>query len=321
MGRCILGILSCSIGLQCDVPFSPKGEYRDQLVVYVVLLDHTNKQFARVYSTYNPPGFDPLEHTIDNQFSSAQVLIRFGTDSLLFRDTVVARTDDSRYNDSVRAFVAEPFQPSRGIAYSLLVTANNHLVSASTVVPPAATVTSGSIYVLDQPAQTRDDIFAAAALAPESYGSLLQLFLEVDVLQSGNWVRFREQIPFDMLNYENCTTFEPSYPDFERNSNGQRALHISNLIYRRMISHIDQKYSGQTHFISRAVFQLTQFDEHLYRYYKNVNGFSDRFSIRLDEPDYTNISDGLGVFGAMTVDSLVHDFTDIIESGINCDTP
>ncbi len=44
--------------------------------------------------------------------------------------------------------------------------------------------------------------------------------------------------------------------------------------------------------------ELLIFDQFLAGYISTTNGFLDNLSIRLDEPNYTNISGGLGIFGA-----------------------
>jgi hypothetical protein len=48
----------------------------------------------------------------------------------------------------------------------------------------------------------------------------------------------------------------------------------------------------------QAVFALTQVDSVLYNYYTVNNGPVDLSSIRLDQPVYTNVTDGYGVFGS-----------------------
>jgi hypothetical protein len=55
----------------------------------------------------------------------------------------------------------------------------------------------------------------------------------------------------------------------------------------------------------QAVFYLVQFDTPLWNYYKLANAFQDAYSVRTDQPDYTNLKNGIGVFGSMAVDSLV----------------
>ncbi|MEK6571100.1 MAG: hypothetical protein AABZ61_07005 [Bacteroidota bacterium] len=55
----------------------------------------------------------------------------------------------------------------------------------------------------------------------------------------------------------------------------------------------------------QAVFYLIQFDEPLWNYHNVANNLGERYSVRTDEPDYTNIKGGFGVFGSATIDSTV----------------
>jgi hypothetical protein len=48
---------------------------------------------------------------------------------------------------------------------------------------------------------------------------------------------------------------------------------------------------------------LTQVDANLYTYYHIVNGFQDEITIRTDQPDISSIQGGVGMFGAMAVDT------------------
>jgi hypothetical protein len=49
---------------------------------------------------------------------------------------------------------------------------------------------------------------------------------------------------------------------------------------------------------------LLVFDQFLAAYISTSNGFLDNLSIRLDEPNYTNITGGLGIFGAYFNDNV-----------------
>ena len=57
---------------------------------------------------------------------------------------------------------------------------------------------------------------------------------------------------------------------------------------------------------------LVQTDQALYVYYNVANGFRDAFSIRMDQPDYSNIEGGLGVFGSYNVDKKSYELPSII---------
>jgi hypothetical protein len=42
----------------------------------------------------------------------------------------------------------------------------------------------------------------------------------------------------------------------------------------------------------------------LYQYVQSYEGYSDDYSVRLDQPNYTNIVGGVGIFGAILSDSV-----------------
>jgi hypothetical protein len=64
--------------------------------------------------------------------------------------------------------------------------------------------------------------------------------------------------------------------------------------------------AGESRYLfTQALFYVVQFDVALWNYYSVANMFRDKLSVRTDEPDYTNINNGTGVFGSTTVDSLV----------------
>ena len=52
--------------------------------------------------------------------------------------------------------------------------------------------------------------------------------------------------------------------------------------------------------------KLLEFNTDLTHYYSSIHGFTDRFSIRLDEEVYSNVVNGIGVLGAtmLTTDRL-----------------
>ena len=114
-------ILLLAVLQGCSEPFSPKGPYEEQLVVYSVLSNTRNAQFVRVYTTYNPPGVDPYAETFDPAIRNAQVRLAVGGVTYTLRDTVVPRDQTARYTDSVHAYVADPLPVSRGDSYTLTV--------------------------------------------------------------------------------------------------------------------------------------------------------------------------------------------------------
>jgi len=79
-------------------------------------------------------------------------------------------------------------------------------------------------------------------------------------------------------------------------------------VYRALLEQILRTETNVR--FERVVFYLIQFDEPLYNYYKLVRGFQDPATIRLDEPDFTNIQGGLGIFGSTSIDSSFWSLTE-----------
>jgi hypothetical protein len=50
--------------------------------------------------------------------------------------------------------------------------------------------------------------------------------------------------------------------------------------------------------VIHIVFDLTEFDFALSRYYASVNGYLDRYSVWTNESIYSNVSGGIGIFGS-----------------------
>lgn len=92
--------------------------------------------------------------------------------------------------------------------------------------------------------------------------------------------------------------------------NGQREPVYPSYQYQKSISYdyaaIDSLLAGLSHGKTKKIklywltVKLLEFNSDLSNYYSSIHGFTDRFSIRLDDKVYTNINGGIGVLGAMT---------------------
>ena len=55
-------------------------------------------------------------------------------------------------------------------------------------------------------------------------------------------------------------------------------------------------------------------DWNLTYYMQSVKGYDDPYTVRLDKPDWTNIVNGYGVFGAIRLDSAIFSIPSIINT-------
>ncbi len=296
----------------CEHAFTPKGPYSDKAVVYCVLSNRSDTQYVRVYTTYDPPQFDPLAHTTDNVVRGADVIITGGALPSRFQEKLVPRVDTSRYHDNIAMYASYPFHLEPATTYSLsVVSLETGSVTARVTVPRKGRIQILNAYVLNGGGTESENIVVYGWIRELTYGILMRLYLIYDVLEGNVWVQHQEEMPVSMVKYDDGSeiVFYPELnrrqtsalvPDKEMN---EMVVFSRAAYFERLGAIYDRNPFGAVH-VKRALVILTQAERNLYTYVKVVNGFQDAYSIRTDEPDYTNIVGGHGIFGAMVEDSL-----------------
>lgn len=296
----------------CDSSFNPRGPYTDKVIVYSILTTGSDTQYVRVYTSYNPSGFNPLENTNDNALRNAQVTVAQEGIVIRYRDTVISRYDKSRYTGDIPAYVAYPFKVEQGKVYNLSVDVPSRgtLTSALTI-PAKGSLFLTNPYVLKSPTAYDEDLLLIIRITRPTRGYIVRFYLDFDVLQNGTWVPHRIEVPSSVRSHGD--ELDLIYPKLIRRTTTpsiarpeeQENVVFSRAGYRNALAQIYGQYSSLNVRLKNGVFILTQVEPNLYNYYNIVNGFQDEFSIRTDLPDYTSIQGGAGVFGAMTEDSTV----------------
>ncbi|MGB2868029.1 MAG: DUF4249 family protein [Bacteroidota bacterium] len=291
-----IGLLVLMLGLACNEPFEPKGPFQKKMVVYGILNPQSDTQYVRVYSTYDPPGFDPLAVGEDTPVLDAQVMISFGGVAVQLHDTTVARDDSSRYTTGIHTFVAHPFTANSGEAYSLTVQSPTlGSASAVTTVPGHGFLTIGNPAILSSPSTfPNDDIVLTISPSQGTRGYLLRFFVEYEIQTAGKPLG-QIEVPQSSQGYARLT----------RIGGTSARTTFSRDTYVTTIQSVISAYGVNGIRFTRAIFYLLEVDNPLYNYYNVANGFQDNYSIRTDQPDYTNINGGVGVFGSFAVDTVV----------------
>jgi hypothetical protein len=297
----------------CNQQFDPRQEHQPKLVVFSILSTDRSIQFARVEQDYMPPDYNPLDHTSDNSVLDATITLRDGGTTYRLADTLLPRSDTSRYKSAIRGFVLRSFLPVFGKTYELSATTSLlGNASASVTIPtkPVLDMGAGASAVLDKPLDyaTNAPIGCTILLSSLARGYLGHLYVYFDVLEGSEWNEGRVEIPLRFMSPQLKSLEHAVYPQLTgRPSRNQASLIFNNELYRAALSSIaDSRFRGKKLIYKWAVFQLTQMEKNLFNYYNTVHSFRDAHTIRLDEPVYSNISGGYGLVGAYTLDSLVH---------------
>ena len=271
----------------CPESFSPDGPFNPKLVVYAVLSSQSDTQFVRVQSSYA----DRSAQTPPD-VAGAHVAVTSDSGTIQFHDTTLALTDSSGNTRSVGAYVAYSLHVQPGIHYGLSVSSSSlgGISSSATGLYPGTLFveTSGS-----------DRIGVRIYPGQNSRAHIVRLFLEYDALEDTLFVRKTLEIPASVT---------PAgvyiYPAPVSSEVAEATFDVAG--FDQVVAHIRQEATVR---LVRTVFVLTEMDDALYGYYSVVNGFQNTGTLRLDEPDYTNINNGFGVFATTSLTTAIADTT------------
>lgn len=282
-------------------------------MIFAVLSTDRAAQTVRVHRGYMPLGFDPLEHSLDDAITDAVVTISESGTTYLLRDTLILRPDTSRYKFPLHMYVLSPFTPQNGKSFNLSVESRSlGSASASVIVPGRVSLalSSHAHRILSRPESQEqvDVILFEALIADVTKGYIGRMFIDYSVLKGAEWIEERVEVPLDSPDRKSYSLDRAWYPQLSpRSPAKQVSVAFLQGFYRAVITDLAfRKYPSEMLIFNRVVFQFLQAERNLYNYYAVAHGFRDAQSMRLDEPTYSNISGGVGLFGAYTLDSLVY---------------
>ncbi|MBI3579836.1 MAG: DUF4249 family protein [Ignavibacteriales bacterium] len=306
----------------CEDSFDPKGHYEEKMAVYSVLSTKSDIQYVRVYATYTTNGYDPFENTTDTAIRNATVTIQesntagqftFGTPFFQFRDTTLQREDSSRYASTVNAYVNYSMKIKPGRSYLLSVFSQKYGQATSVITMPSQGSINASTFDIISPWGSDESLLRLSiGLSSGTRGYQVKFFVDYDVfIKDVGWKAQRIEIPQTILSGTDLTNMKAVYPQLiKRTSIGSGVNTVASYpfnVYTKIVYFLRQIYHTDDIKFKQAVLLLIQTESELYNYVNVVNGFFDPKSIRLDQPEYTNIKGGLGLFGGFVVDSTKFD--------------
>ena len=301
--------------LSCEQPFDPRASLDKQIVLYALLSTDRNEQYIRVEQNYMPEGFDPTQDTSDPALADAIVTMKDPSRLFVFRDTVLPRSDTTRYKFPMKMFVLSPFVPQRNTSYNALAQSRSLGMAYSNVVIPGTALLemSGPAYnVLSNPIShsPANVIEFTAQLSSSTKGYVARLYIYYDVLKGSDWVEERAELPLgswsnepnyyglDLLYYPGMTASP---------STGLIAATFKNGFLQSIIKQLTTvQYQNNRIVYKWMVFVVLQAEQNLFSYYMSTQELRDPRSIRLDEPLYSRVNGGLGFVGAYSLDSLLY---------------
>lgn len=295
--------LLAALSFSCDDQVNPKTDFKEIYALNCVIRGDTSYQVATITRSYNVDGFDPLTNRSDPFVSGGKVKLIYlnGTVTYNFRDTTIVRPTDSRYKTPMHFYYLKNFQPTSESPIIIEATLpNGKVLKAKAIsfyvspyligefhytIPSAVFGKYLNFSWSEMQTQTKDE---SVYYVPE----LVVLYSKVE---NGNRVKYQKKIP---MYYIPGTGGEiPLYPSVQANIT---SINFDTLSVRKAMQEIsDGDANKQNYIVDKAIFRLLVADKNLAVYYAAQKTFLDEFSVRVTQPEFSNVNGGLGIFGTL----------------------
>jgi len=301
--------------LSCSDQVNPKTDLENVYSLNCIMRGDTTSQIATVTHSYEISGFDPASNTTNPFIAGARIKVYYNDSVFVFRDTTAIRTDISRYTTPIHYYYVNKLYPKSGDSIKIVATLpNGKVLSAAT-----KTYQTSSVFFTNQQDQYTSiysytiylkfgwvSVLSTADIASAFFAPDLLIYYHKNDDPAKK--RLIKKVPW--LYSE---TAGPVYPPIQ-NSIFDIAYDMST-VNRAMSEIAGSDPDKGNYIIEGASFRILVMDQNLATYYNAQKTYMDEFSVRINQPDFTNIKGGLGIFGSFTVRLMVVPVaTDYIQS-------
>jgi len=260
-----------------------------------VLDNRFDRQVFKVQALY--PDDENLSKSI-KQISNAKVKLADMAGNVYQFEDLLMESDDYSY------FTSLNFIPGRGGKYLLSVKGDNIPEAVSEVYMPSKQ--DITLYY------DTDKIVLKYSKNSTVKGFLHHYYVDFYLKEGNNILRsYRVEVPskIDITNNDKDTL--KSYPSLTKLTDHEYS-------YSSLFTVLDAYRPNDSKIklvVKKSVAMVLSLDPNLYNYVSTIKGFSDPYSVRLDQINFSNISNGYGIFGGIALDSVTEKIPPFIIQG------
>ena len=270
--------------ISCEEDFNPYGEFVQQYALNCIIKIDSTRQVATLSRSYDLHNSSPDDIDFDPFVSGALVQLIYRDSVYIMRDTLIQRTDTSRFQFDQRAYYIDGLKPTSPNSIEIIATIQEGVVLSSKInlVP--------SQYITSSPGFVSIDTDISFLWQPyiEGLWHLPRLKIVYTKLDEYPGQLYTVEVPTIFINSN------PYYPSVSRTISVGYSKEALEYKMREISKDDPMKQNYKFYYLT---FELLSFDEFLSSYITLSGGF-DELSIRLDEINYSNINGGFGIFGS-----------------------
>ncbi|MFH0735142.1 MAG: hypothetical protein V1773_10665 [bacterium] len=304
----LASVLSIVLFISCEDSLEPNGEYSEGYSLNCILRCDSNAQYVVLSKSYLPDNSDPYSYNTDPIIYGADVRIYYDDEAVIFKDSSVARSDTSRYKTPYGFYFSNQFKPAVNKEFEIdVLLPNGRRLKATTITPNTVEFqkTSCDLIITKITKEKGSLNYYWRTLARDIFYVPRLTFTYYKNL-NGVPTKYSKSIPIKYRS--NDGIYVPLYPQPDKNP---YVFYNMDAVIKAFedISEGDA-FKGNYSVVASTTLELIILDKNLSGYYSSSTSAYGEFSVKIDESDYTNITNGYGIFGSYLKQEIRVSFTE-----------
>jgi|GEM_PF-1268743 hypothetical protein len=297
----------------CNEDFSPKTDLAENYVLYSVIQTVDSNQYdpkqytvsASIAKTYSIDGYDASSSSIDPVVEGAVVTFQDHGSHILTGEKVKSPAG-YKYGDWQYVYSGSDLKVLEQDTITLSAKLpNGKILSAGTKILSGLSLAFSYPVTADFTTQIIRFIWGEALTVSWSSKNTSHLFfprfwINYTKKENGVEVFHTKDVPMKYLNINGKQ--EAVYPSYQRDTLCSFDFAAIDTAMAQIAGNDVEK---SNYWIKSFSIGVVEFDAPLSNYYSSLYGYTDRFSIVVDESVYTNVTGGIGVVGSSRQTSLL----------------
>jgi hypothetical protein len=293
--------ISCEDSVNITVPVS---EHKEQYVLNCVINASSFDQYVTITKTYN---MDGTTNVSDPFVSNAKVNLVYKGYAFQFTEKQMPREDTAKYGQVRNYYSVSTLTFKPGDSLSIDATLPNGIVLNSSIRLPLKPSITKNFTVINTSRTTASGSSIGFYWSEDANKTNMfspRLFINYQKFENGVLADKVYQIEAPAHYLKNGTEYTAYYHPLMKHYSAIYDFEAIDSAIEKICSVYEQR---QNYKIINATFKLLVINETLAAYYASTNAYADNVTVKLDEGEYSNIFNGLGIFGGfITVDNTIY---------------
>ena len=285
----LLFLFIIGLFISCEENFEPFGELKEKYALNCIIKGDTTFQIASLTRTYANENYNPYSNEVDPNVSGALIRIWNGDSLAVFKDTTLVRKGNSQYKTPYHLYYTKNFQlVGNELEIEAILPNGVRLTSKSSI--PNAVKFIYTDKVVPPKSKSYLEFIWEAGTADNAF--LTQVSIYYYKADDPNKTTQIAYVPASYITQDGRT-----FPIAPKPNNLNKLILDVSTISKTMELISEGDPNKQNYVILGPYLEVVSFGKSLSTYFNSITRTNDAYTVNLNEIDFTNVENGLGIFG------------------------